>query len=190
MGTISNRGFEFMVNGDVVRSKDWTWNLAFDATTLSNKVVKLPGGKDILHGQQNYSEGHSAYEWYTYHFAGVDQMTGQSLYDIDMDKATSARAAGAVVDINGKEYVTTTTYARRVWAGTALPSVYGSFGSNLRWKDLSLNIFDDLQLGGKTMDGPYQSLMSAGSATSASALHKDALSSWKGSACRYDSNIT
>jgi putative ragA protein len=35
-------------------------------------------------------------------------------------------------------------------------------------------------LGGKTMDGPYQSLMSAGSATSASALHKDALSSWKG----------
>lgn len=180
IGTISNRGFEFMVNGDVVRSKDWTWNLAFDATTLNNKVIKLPGGKDILHGQQNYSEGHSAYEWYTYHFAGVDQMTGQSLYDIDMDKATSARAAGAVVDINGKEYVTTTTYARRVWAGTALPSVYGSFGSNLRWKDLSLNILMTYSLGGKTMDGPYQSLMSASSATSASALHKDALSSWKG----------
>ena len=56
IGTISNRGFEFMVNGDVVRSKDWTWNLAFDATTLNNKVIKLPGGKDILHGQQNYSE--------------------------------------------------------------------------------------------------------------------------------------
>ena len=56
--------------------------LSFDATTLSNKVLKLPKGKDILHGQQNYSEGHSAYEWYTYHFVGVDQMTGKSLYDL------------------------------------------------------------------------------------------------------------
>ena len=86
IGTISNRGFEIMLNGDVVRSKDWTWNLSFDATTLSNKVLKLPKGKDILHGQQNYSEGHSAYEWYTYHFVGVDQMTGKSLYDLDPEK--------------------------------------------------------------------------------------------------------
>ena len=28
-----------------------------DATFLKNKIVKLPDGKDILHGMQNYSEG-------------------------------------------------------------------------------------------------------------------------------------
>ena len=180
IGTISNRGFEIMLSGDVVRSKDWTWNLSFDATTLKNKVLKLPNGEDILHGHQKYSVGHSAYEWYTYHFAGVDQMTGSSLYDLDTQKESSANAAGALVEINGKKYTTNSAFAQREWAGTALPSVYGSFGSNLRWKDLSLSVLMTYSLGGKIMDASYQSLMSTGSASSAAALHKDILGSWDG----------
>ena len=178
IGTISNRGFEIMLNGDVVRSKDWTWNLSFDATTLSNKVIKLPKGEDILHGQQNYSEGHSAYEWYTYHFVGVDQMTGKSLYELDPKQEATAASAGDLVEINGTKYTTSTSQALRKWAGTALPSVYGSFGSNLRWKDLSLSVLMTYSLGGKTMDGSYRSLMSTASASSSSALHKDVLNSW------------
>ena len=180
IGTISNRGFEIMLSGDVVRSKDWTWNLSFDATTLKNKVLKLPNGKDILHGHQKYSVGHSAYEWYTYHFAGVDQMTGSSLYDLDTQKESAANAAGALVEINGTKYTTNSAFAQREWAGTALPSVYGSFGSNLRWKDLSLSVLMTYSLGGKIMDASYQSLMSTGSASSAAALHKDILGSWDG----------
>ncbi|MCI1684881.1 MAG: SusC/RagA family TonB-linked outer membrane protein [Prevotella sp.] len=178
IGTISNRGFEFSFNGDVVRSKDWTWNLSLDATTLSNKVIKLPDHADILHEQQNYSEGHSAYEWYTYHFAGVDQMTGRSLYDLDETKESSASSAGDLVEINGKKYTMSTSYAKREWAGSALPSVYGAFGSNLRWKDLSLNLLFTYSLGGKTYDASYRNLMSTASASSASALHKDVLKSW------------
>ena len=180
IGTISNRGFEIMLSGDVVRSKDWTWNLSLDATTLKNKVLKLPKGEDILHGQQNYSEGHSAYEWYTYHFVGVDQMTGKALYDLDPEKEAAASAAGDLVEINGTKYTTSTSQAIRKWAGTALPSVYGSFSSNLRWKDLSLSMLMTYSLGGKTMDGSYRTLMSTASASSASALHKDVLNSWSG----------
>ena len=180
IGTISNRGFEIMLSGDVVCSKDWIWNLSFDATTLKNKVLKLPNGEDILHGHQKYSVGHSAYEWYTYHFAGVDQMTGSSLYDLDTQKESAANAAGALVEINGTKYTTNSAFAQREWAGTALPSVYGSFGSNLRWKDLSLSVLMTYSLGGKIMDASYQSLMSTGSASSAAALHKDILGSWDG----------
>ncbi len=180
IGTISNHGFEIMLSGDVIRSKDWTWNLAFDATTLKNKVIKLPNGKDILRGQQKYSEGHSAYEWFTYHFVGVDQMTGASLYELDPEKESAAAAAGSLVEINGTKYTTSTSQAIRKWAGTALPSVYGSLGSNLRWKDLSLSMLLTYSLGGKTMDSAYRSLMSTGSASSAAALHKDVLNSWNG----------
>ena len=180
IGTISNRGFEIMLSGDVVRSKDWTWNLSFDATTLKNKVLKLPKGEDILHGQQNYSEGHSAYEWYTYHFVGVDQMTGKSLYDLDPKKEAAASAAGDLVEINGTKYTTSISQAIRKWAGTALPSVYGSFSSNLRWKDLSLTMLMTYSLGGKTMDGSYRTLMSTASASTAAALHRDVLNSWSG----------
>ena len=179
IGTISNRGFEIALSGDVIRKNDWTWNLAFDATTLKNKVIKLPGGKDILHGVQNYSEGHSAYEFYTYHFAGVDQMTGNSLYDLDATMEATAEAVGALVEINGTKYTTNTSYAERKWAGTALPSVYGSFGSTLRWKDLSLGLLFTYSLGGKVYDASYQSLMSP-SSSSANAYHKDVLKAWDG----------
>ena len=179
IGTISNRGFEISLSGEIIKNKDWNWTVSADATTLKNKVIKLPGGKDILHGTQKYSEGHSAYEFFTYHFAGVDQMTGNSLYDIDEANVEAAQNAGSLVTINGKNYTTETAYAERKWAGTALPSVYGSFGTNLRWKDLSLGLLFTYSLGGKIYDGSYRSLMSTSSASSASANHKDILNSWK-----------
>ena len=111
IGTISNRGFEIALSGEIIKNKDWNWTVSADATTLKNKVIKLPGGKDILHGVQKYSEGHSAYEFFTYHFAGVDQMTGNSLYDIADENVEAAENAGTLVTINGKNYTTETSYA-------------------------------------------------------------------------------
>lgn len=180
IGTISNRGFEISLSGDVVKTKDWTWTLSADATFLKNKIKKLPEGKDILHGLQNYSEGHDAYEFYTYHFVGVDQMTGNSLYTLDETMRDKAEANGALVEINGTEYATQTSFAKKQWAGSALPKVYGSIGSNLSWKDISLNLLFTYSHGGKVYDGSYQSLMSTSSASSASANHKDVLGSWSG----------
>lgn len=180
IGTVSNRGFELALNVDAINTRDWTWNIGVDATFLKNKVIKLPEGKDILHGMQNYSEGHSIYEFYTYHFEGVDQMTGQSLYTIDPEKKETAAADGALTTINGKDYTTVTSYAKRDWAGSALPKVYGSVSSALSWKDLSMNVLFTYGLGGKVYDGSYHSLMSTSAMSSGSALHKDALKSWDG----------
>lgn len=180
IGTVSNRGVEIALDVDAVNNKDWRWNIGLDATFLKNKVVKLPHGKDILHGMQNYSEGHSIYEFYTYHFEGVDQMTGQSLYTIDPDKKETAAADGALTTINGTDYTTITSYAKRDWAGSALPKVYGSVNSALSWKDLSLNVLFTYGLGGKVYDGSYHSLMGTSVMSSGTALHKDVLQSWNG----------
>ena len=181
IGTVSNRGWEISLNGDIIKNKDWRWNLGVDATFLKNKIIKLPDGKDILHGQQNYSEGHSIYEWYTYHYAGVDQMTGTALYDIDPDKKESAEAAGALMTINGVDYATATSYAKRDWRGSALPTVYGSITSALSWKNFNLNMLFTYSLGGKTYDGSYASLMGVSeSGASGNAYHKDILNSWDG----------
>ena len=179
IGTISNHGFEFSADVDVIRTKEWTWNLGADATLIKNKVVKLPDGNDILHGLQKYSEGHSIYEFWTYHYVGVDQMTGNALYSIDPDKSASASTNGKLVSINGTDYTTDTTYGLKGWAGSALPDVYGSFFSTVTWKDLSFNALFTYSLGGKVYDSSYKNLMDTG-ASSASALHKDILNSWSG----------
>ena len=179
IGTVSNRGWEISLDYDIIANKNLRWNVGMDATFLKNKIIKLPDGKDILNGTQNFSEGHSIYEFYTYHFVGVDQLNGNSLYTIDPEKAESAANAGAVATINGTDYTYDTTYAKRDWAGSALPDVYGSVRTNLEWKGLALNALFTYSLGGKTMDGTYQSLMSTNTASSADALHKDMLNSWR-----------
>ena len=83
--------------------------------------------------------------------------------------------------INGKDYATATSYGKRDWAGTALPTVYGSISSALSWKNWDLNMLFTYSLGGKAYDGGYSSLMNVSeSGASGKAYHKDILNSWKG----------
>lgn len=180
IGSVSNRGWELSFNVDLLKKKDWKWDFGIDATFLKNEILSLPNGDDIANGTyRRFSEGHSIYEFYTYHFAGVDQMTGNSLYTIDPEQTEAASAAGALVTINGTDYTTDTTYGLRDWAGSALPKVYGSIRTGVSWKGLALNVLMTYSLGGKVYDSSYQNLMST-YASSAQALHEDILNSWNG----------
>lgn len=198
IGTMSNRGWELSFTGTIMRNKDINWTASIDATFLKNKIIELPDHKDIPIFPYQYSEGHSVYEFYTYEWAGVDQLTGQSLYWINPDHKdyqtinaegqtvfnealwnqtiNDAREENKLVEYNGKYYTTDTSFATREWQGSALPTVYGSFGTNFSWKGLGVGVLFTYSLGGLTMDTNYASLMSAGGATSA--LHVDALNSW------------
>lgn len=180
IGTISNKGFELAADIDIIRTKDWTWNFGIDATILKSKIIKLPNGDDILNEPYHkFTEGRSLYSFWLYKFAGVDQMTGNSLYILDPKKREDAIKNKELVEINGTEYTLQTTYAKKDWSGKAEPDVYGSFNSTLSWKNVSLNALFTYQIGGKYYDGAYRNLMSTG-ATSASALHTDVLKSWSG----------
>lgn len=180
IGTISNRGWEIAFDYDIFKGKKFSWNVGIDATFLSNKIIKLPDGNNILSGLHNYTEGRSLYDFYTYHFVGVDQMTGNSLYTLDPEKEEAAAAAGELVEINGVKYTNDTAYGLRDFHDTALPTVYGSFHTNLSWNGLSASFLFTYSLGGKTYDGSYQSLMSTNAMSSGSAIHKDALKAWNG----------
>ncbi len=201
IGTISNRGIEINTDVDVWKNRDWTINIATNLTTLKNKVLSLPeqNRDGILSGSRNIVEGKSRYEWYTYHWEGVDQMTGRSLYTPNLEDYyymdNGQRIGGTAVDVNGndvaveipadqfvmvngKPYTMKTTYAQRRWCGTALPSVYGSVTGNISWKDFSISAMFTYSLGGKIYDSTYASLM--GSSSSTSAYHEDMLNSWNG----------
>ena len=41
VGNLENKGAEFSINGRVVESKDWTWNVGFNAAYNENKITKL-----------------------------------------------------------------------------------------------------------------------------------------------------
>ena len=179
IGRVKNSGWELSADIDILQN-DIKWNVGADATFIKNKIKKLPNGEDIANGSlRRYSEGHSMFEFYTYHFEGVDQLTGKSLYEIDDDKIATAEKQGELVEINGKQYTTDVNYGKRDWRGNAMPKVYGAMHTTLSWKGLALNVLATYQLGGKVFDSGYRSLMQT-SASSASAQHKDILKSWSG----------
>ena len=192
-----NTGFELAVYGDLIRNGELTWSLSADATFLRNRVTKLPNHQTVFSGTAIREEGKSIYEFYCYPWAGVDQLTGQSLYLIDkssydycsyegydlvFDEAyyntqiEDARANGELVEYNGQLYTTNPNRAGRVSCGTSIPTVYGSFGTNLSWKGLTVGALFTYSLGGKTLDSNYAGYMIV--SDSPSALHVDMLNAW------------
>ncbi len=194
LGTISNRGWEISADIDVFKNKDWRINVGADITFLKNKVVTLPEqNKDgIIDGTKKIVEGKSRYEFFTYTWEGINTANGLSLYKFNdedyffsKDGQTYGNAEGseikgdnlkAIVVINGVPYSYLTTYGKKEFHGTSIPSAYGGFHFTVSWKGLSLYTLFTYQLGGKIMDSNYSSLMSA-SGTPYS-LHKDAAKGW------------
>ncbi len=193
IGTIANRGVEINTDVDIYRNRDWSVNFSTSASFIRNKVLKLPeqNKEGIVSGVYKIVEGKSRYEYYTYTFEGVDQMTGNSLYTPNFEDNYIVLEDGSkygndegsdisskVTEINGKYYVTNTTYGQKSWHGSSLPKVYGSFGLNVGYKDLSLSTLFTYSLGGKVYDSVYAGLMST--STTVSNLHSDVLKSWNG----------
>lgn len=199
VGTMENWGWELQFGVDIIRNRNLKWSFNIDASFLKNTVVKLPGNKD-LPGQSLF-EGRSRYEQYTYTWAGVDRATGNSLYKMEpysrdyyvyndatgrmeydeslyKAKLDGAIASGHYFEIDGEGYTDRTQYAGRGLQGTSLPTVYGSFGTNLSWKGLNFGLLFTYSLGGKTYNGIYAGLMGV-STQNKSSLHKDMLKSWK-----------
>lgn len=59
IGSMTNTGVEFSINGDVIRTQDFSWNLGYNATYNSNEITKLTSGdrEDYVVETGNISSG-------------------------------------------------------------------------------------------------------------------------------------
>ncbi|RYE36280.1 MAG: TonB-dependent receptor [Sphingobacteriaceae bacterium] len=173
VGTMYNKGIEVNLSGDPVSIKNFTWNVNFNASTIKNRITKMPDGQpEIVSGTKKLSVGHSIYDYYLRHYAGVDPSDGSALYT-PVDGATGT----GIRTVNGVTYTTVTSNAKLDYTGdSSIPKVYGALTNNFTYKGFSLSVLLNYQLGGKIYDSNYASLMSV--ASYGSALHTDILNSW------------
>ena len=194
LGTISNHGVEISGDMDVYKSKNWSVNVGASITFEKNKVVKLPeqNRDGIIDGTKKIVEGMDRYQFYTYTWEGVNTKNGLSLYKFNNDEyfftdggttygnpdgtEITGSQKNAVVVIDGTPYSYLTTYGKREFHGSAMPTAYGSFNFSVSYKAFSLYTLFTYQLGGKVMDSNYQLLMN--SQSTPTALHKDVLKGW------------
>ena len=202
IGNMRNTGWELLLSGTIISTRDLTWTAHADATFIKNKITKLPRGN--VWGTRSLIEGRSRYEYYLPVWAGVDMTTGRSLYELNKDShkfeteitddagvgtgvwkfdeekwqsnLNNAEQAGDLVKIGDRYYSTSTSTASQHLVGTSLPTVYGSFGTALNWKGLSISALFTYSLGGKTLNTLYAGMFSP---TAGSSIHKDAVTnSW------------
>ena len=203
VGEMENAGWEIQLGVDIIRNPEFYWNFKADATFIKNTIKKLPGGKDLP--SQYLYIGKSLYQKWDRTFAGVEQATGQSMYEISPEgwefnsevgengrtvyndalfwnyvqgAQTDAENGNSVfIEKDGKYYTSNASWASSQNHGSALPFVYGSFGTSLSWKGINFGLLFTYSLGGKTYDSNYQQLMVIGNSAPA-AVHKDVLKSW------------
>ena len=177
IGNMTNSGIEVDIAGDIIKKRDFVWELKVNASTLLNRITKLPeANKEIIDGTKKWMEGRSRYDFWLREWYGVDPTDGAALYrakdgqgaEVRLIKNDKGTTDSVTTDINNAEYH---------YAGTAIPKLFGGINNSFRFKSFTFSFLLQYQLGGKVYDGTYASLMHAGDY--GYALHEDALNRWQ-----------
>ena len=162
---LTNNGFEFSIGGDVVRTKDFTYNTMLSISSNRNKITKLNGSTlDMMH-QDLYMEGHAMGTVKGYKVAGIYQSQNQisKLNEQAMAKGYDFYQDGAAVgdymyvDTNGDGYI---SEADRTAIANPEPKVFGGWSNTLSYKNFTLSMLFQYQLGG---DAYYNTMQESAS---------------------------
>lgn len=177
IGSMINRGFEVSLDAVVLKTNDFSWGLNVNASTIENEITSLPQ-KEIITttGNKKLMVGQSLYDYWLRDWYGVDPADGYALYVADPALIVVGDATQRVV--NGVNVTTDQNKALYHYADSAIPDLYGSFGTNVEYKGIRLDVLFAYQIGGKMYDSNYQALMHSGN-NYGSALSVDALDRWQ-----------
>ncbi len=128
IGSMTNTGVDVSVNADLIRTKDWYWGLRCNFNYNHNEITELFNGRSgytLGETGTRYEVGHKAGEYYTVRYIGVDPRDGKQMWLDKNDNVTKSYNEEENSVMTGKSI-----YAP--WTG--------GFGTNLRWKGLSLQL--------------------------------------------------
>lgn len=125
IGAMLNRGVEFNVSADVIRTKDFVWSVNANASYNKNKLLELYNGVQEYEVSTTATKlvvGHSVSEFYINRYAGVNPANGDALWYTKDGEITNEYNEGDKV-MTGKTF-------DAPWQG--------GFGTSLAWKGFSL----------------------------------------------------
>ncbi|MFA9392142.1 MAG: SusC/RagA family TonB-linked outer membrane protein [Prolixibacteraceae bacterium] len=171
-GSMSNKGWEFRVDYDAVRTKEWMVLLNFNLSQNRNEILEMPDNLtdykyDFGNGEFAYKviEGDPLGSFYGYKYLGVYQNI-QETYARDSEGTQIKNIAGEeVIMRNGSEtvYPGDARYEDRngdgiinqydiVYLGNSNPMLTGGGGFTIRYKDFSFNTFAHGRAGQKVVN--------------------------------------
>lgn len=179
IAAIVNSGVEINLDGDVISTNDFRWNLSLMGSTVKNEITSIP--EPFVDGSKRWSEGHSVYDFWLRKFYDVDPEDGATRFHVWEDVEDEAgEATGETMlgyDENGDPVLTKDADdAGYGYVGaSAFPDLQGSIGNNFTFKGFTLNVLLTYSLGGQMLDGIYQGMLGS---TAGESYHPDVQNSW------------
>ena len=153
VGNMRNRGFEFSVNGTVMRSDNISWTVGLQASTIKNKVLALADKNEIINDVYITRTGEALNSFYVSSSAGVDPENGDKLYWVWDTDANGNK---------GERYKSNSynqAIACRHIGGSRIPDVYGSISTDFKYRNFDVSVMTTYSVGGKIYDYVYHQLM-------------------------------
>lgn len=170
VGRVNNKGMEFAVNGEVVQTKNFNWNVSANISFDKNKVTRLYGNateiynlyENSIQREGNIFLGQSIHSIYTLKSGGIAQESNRRDWEnINYNGKTVNPGDLFAKDISGPngvpDGVVDLTYDRTVVAKTD-PKFYGGFSTNLGYKAFSVSAMFTYSYGAKKISSYYEGL--------------------------------
>ena len=171
IGSMRNTGWDITLNGRLVNTNDFTWDLTLMGSTIKNKVLHLADKPEIISGNYIIKEGETINSFYTAKSAGVDPATGSQLYWV-WDTDENGNPGEPYISSN----INKATASKQIM-GSRIPNLYGSFTNDFKYKGFDLSIMCTYSIGGKVLDSVYNTFMYGNYV--GQAKHKNLERAWK-----------
>ena len=135
-GSMKNTGVEFQIEGDIILTKEFVWNVGFNISHNRTEILDL-GGENLIEAADymHYVVGRSMYSYYLSDYYGVNPSNGEALWVTEDGRLTN-------------QY----SNARKYYAGSPEPKYIGGFNTTFTWKGLSLSAFFEFKGGNKILN--------------------------------------
>ena len=147
VGEMENKGIEFLINANVLRNKDFSWDVRFTGTANKNKIIKLATEKPIENTLTIRKVGEAYNTFYMPEYAGVDPETGEAMWYKGQE---------------GDEKTKNVNEAGQRIVGSADPKFYGGFGMNFKYKGFDFSFDTSFTLGNKVYNSGFAFDMQVG----------------------------
>ncbi len=146
-GDVQNKGIELELGVDIIKNKDFKWNISANFTKNVNKVLDLANGVSLLNTEQGFSE------------IGSYAIVGQP-YDVFYGTAwkRDPKNGQIYVDNLGHPIIDSVNHV----IGNPNPNWLMNISNNFSWKGFNFSFLIDIRNGGDIWDGTNARLNAIG----------------------------
>lgn len=122
---MKNTGFDFTIGADIIKTKDWYWNVKVNGNYNKNEITKLFEGVDHYNvGTIRLEVGHPYGEFYRVRWSHVDPVDGQNVW-LDKHGNETKKFSEEDMVMTGK---------------TSIAPWSGGLSTTVAWKGLQLDV--------------------------------------------------